>query len=132
MSEMTTVAVLNEVHAERLQQEDAWGEQNHPDGTGPKCDAIGEYAVAGEATGAIWGVNDNEELREAATERCQTKHDAGEGTWEHILTEEWAEALACDDPEALRHELVQVAAVAVAWIEAIDRRRAAANRAVRS
>jgi hypothetical protein len=28
-----------------------------------------------------------------------------------------------DDPEELRAELIQVAAVAVAWIEAIDRRQ---------
>jgi hypothetical protein len=33
-----------------------------------------------------------------------------------------AEALAEDDPTLLRAELIQVAAVAVAWVEAIDRR----------
>lgn len=42
--------------------------------------------------------------------------------WLHILREEVAEAFAETDPVALRGELVQVAAVAVAWAEAIDRR----------
>lgn len=44
--------------------------------------------------------------------------------WRHILDEEVAEALAETDPERLRAELVQVAAVAVQWIEALDRRAA--------
>jgi malonyl CoA-acyl carrier protein transacylase len=45
-------------------------------------------------------------------------------TWEHILTEEHYEAMAEEDPTRLREELIQVAAVAVAWVEAIDRRHA--------
>jgi hypothetical protein len=44
-------------------------------------------------------------------------------TWAHILTEEFYEALAEADPEKLREELVQVAAVAVAWVECLDRMR---------
>jgi hypothetical protein len=44
--------------------------------------------------------------------------------WVDILEEEVAEAAAESDPAKLRAELVQVAAVAVAWIEAIDRRAA--------
>jgi hypothetical protein len=48
----------------------------------------------------------------------------GTTTWKHILREEFLEAMAEEDPEQLREELVQVAAVAVAWIEAIDRRAA--------
>lgn len=38
---------------------------------------------------------------------------------------DYAEALAESDPARLRAELVQVAAVAVCWIEAIDRRATA-------
>ncbi len=44
-------------------------------------------------------------------------------TWAHILTEEFYEAMAEEDQARLRAELIQVAAVAVAWIEQIDRRR---------
>lgn len=47
----------------------------------------------------------------------------GQGTWAHILVEEVAEAIeaATTCPEAdLRAELLQVAAVAMRWIDAID------------
>ncbi|MER6951259.1 hypothetical protein ABT294_45315 [Nonomuraea sp. NPDC000554] len=47
----------------------------------------------------------------------------GELSWRHILHEEVLEAFAEDDPELLRAELVQVAAVAVKWVQALDRRR---------
>ncbi len=43
-------------------------------------------------------------------------------TWAKILGEEVAEAFGETDPAAIRRELVQVAAVATAWVEAIDRR----------
>ena len=45
-------------------------------------------------------------------------------TWGPILVEEVSEALeaaASESPAALRAELVQVAAVAVAWIDCLDR-----------
>ena len=53
---------------------------------------------------------------------CDVEHGAGRGTWQQILEEEVLEAYACASDVELRAELVQVAAVAVAWIEAIDRR----------
>lgn len=46
--------------------------------------------------------------------------DAGSVTWSDILLEEVAEAFAEVDPRAVRAELVQVAAVVVKFIEAID------------
>jgi hypothetical protein len=96
-----TKAVLKEVAAERGRQQETWGEQNHPDGTG---------------TTSLRGAGG------LSRERCDAAFAEGNGTWEHILTEEVYEAFAEQDPAALRAELVQVAAVAVAWIEAIDRR----------
>ena len=46
---------------------------------------------------------------------------AGEVTWGDILLEEVAEAFEeRDDPAKLREELIQVAAMAVAWIRALD------------
>ncbi len=42
--------------------------------------------------------------------------------WRDILLEEVFEALAEEEPKELRKELVQVAAVAAQWVEAIDRR----------
>lgn len=43
-------------------------------------------------------------------------------TWRDILHEEVCEAFAETDPVKLREELIQVAAVAVAWVETLERR----------
>lgn len=103
MSYFTTTehAVLDEIRVERENQDAKWGEQNHPDGTGG-----------------------HGRLRDAdqARRECKRQFAEGSGTWLDILDEEVAEAYAEDDPAKLRAELIQVAAVAVAWVEAIDRR----------
>jgi hypothetical protein len=95
-----TRAVLDEIASERRRQDDKWGEQNHPDGT--------------RASNQDWA----EEARAA----CQHAADEDALTWAAVLYEEFTEALAEEDPAKLRTELLQVAAVAVAWAEAIDRR----------
>lgn len=107
--------VLGEVLEECRGQLEKWGLQNHPDGTGPL-----------RASPMVWGrladLN-NEEFADSARKRTENDFDNGYGSWEHILTEEVFEAYAEDDQEKLRAELVQVAAVAVSWIRAINRRR---------
>jgi hypothetical protein len=114
---MTTEGVLGEVLSERQRQETKWGEQNHPDfdqmllrrsgGCSPERMAE-EYEVPTETRGK---------------QLCQGAFRDGQGTYAHILIEEVAEAIgACNQPRAkLREELIQVAAVAVAWVEKIDR-----------
>lgn len=99
--DIVTNTVLGHVLAERRVQHTIWGEQNHPDGTGRPCD----MATA-----------------DSQREACERAFREGWGSWSSILREEVAEALAESDPESLREELIQVAAVAVAWVEAIDRR----------
>lgn len=94
------VRVAADVLEERVRQEAKWGEQSHPDGTGP------QYASHADGARA----------------ECDREHRAGHGTWRHILLEEVWEAMAEDDPAKLRAELVQVAGVATAWAQAIDRR----------
>lgn len=94
-------AAIRELIAERARQDAKWGPQNHPDGTG--------------GPGRI---HDADEARA----ECKRQFAEGTGTWLDILDEEVAEAYAESDPAKLRAELIQVAAVAVAWIEAIDRR----------
>lgn len=94
--------VLNLVRDERLAQDMRWGQQNHPNGTASYFSALADS----------W--------RNAADEAAEN----GELTWTQILSEEFYEALAEEDPIKLRGELIQVAAVAVAWIEAIDRAHA--------
>ncbi|MGW2721383.1 hypothetical protein [Streptomyces sp. NPDC001492] len=102
---ITTDRVLQEVLAERIQQDAKWGEQNHPDGTG----------ISPE----------QRKLADNARAMCQQVFAEGCGDWAHVLFEEVREALAESDAAKLRAELVQVGAVAVAWIECIDRRTAA-------
>lgn len=93
--------VLLDVRAERLRQHERFGEQSLPDGTGSARQA------------------DN---RDVAQYWCELSTRSGSLAWRDVLDEEVAEALAESDPGRLRAELVQVAAVAVQWIEALDRR----------
>lgn len=95
----STSMVLSQVYEERAAQEDKWGRQDHPNGTS---------AVYGKTASYY-------------RDLCDGKHHAGEGSYLDILLEEVYEAAAEEDPLRLRVELIQVAAVAVAWVEKIDR-----------
>jgi hypothetical protein len=95
--------VLNDVWEERARQHAQWGEQNLPDGT---CPARASRARRG-----------------AAKRACDKAAAQGKVTFAHVLAEEFFEVLCETDPVALRNELLQVAAVACQWVEAIDRRR---------
>jgi hypothetical protein len=109
---------LAHVENELYRQDEKWGEQNHPDGTGRDC-CPNEWTIGGSDTAL--------ELAEYAKEDNAAAVGRGDLTWRGILLEEVWEALA--EPEGsdeLRTELIQVAAVAVQWVRAIDRRRAAA------
>jgi hypothetical protein len=97
----TTITVLQEVLEERSDQNAKWGEQNHPDGT----------SAARFAFDAV-----------VAKRSCQSKAAAGTVTWVDILDEEIYEAYEQEEWEKQRPELVQAAAVLVAWIECGDRR----------
>lgn len=92
--------IIKELRQERRRQDDQFGEQNHPDGTGAPYD-LAAYD---------------------AHELVESRMAADNLTWDLILLEEVYEALAETDEVNLRTELVEVAAVAIAWIEAIDRR----------
>ncbi|QDG64499.1 hypothetical protein NIBR502771_02140 [Pseudarthrobacter sp. NIBRBAC000502771] len=109
---------LLEVANERIQQTAKWGEQNHQNGTGPETYPLGEmdsltYAELGE----------DEAVELAAVAKLATDKNARRGsvTWKDILLEEVFEALAEADHIKLKAELIQVAAVAVQWVEAIER-----------
>ncbi|MFI0453812.1 hypothetical protein [Actinomadura sp. 6N118] len=93
--------VLDDVAAEREAQDRLWGVQEFPDGSGPE-----------------YGERADEAKRDVAAAWSR-----GELTWRHILTEEFYEALAETDSERLRIELIQTAAVAVKWVQSLDRRR---------
>ena len=95
-------AVADDVYLENERQDAKWGEQNPPDGTG----------------GPFWQAM-SAEVRMS----CDRAFGDGFGTWRHILAEEVYEAFAEEDPAKLRAELIQVAAVAMQWVAALDRRR---------
>lgn len=92
--------VLTDVWDERVRQAIKWGQQNYLDGTA--------------RPGSV-------ELADHYRAVCQS-NTPDTDNWQDILLEEVYEAMAESDPEKLRAELVQVAAVAVSWIESLDRR----------
>lgn len=118
----TTAQVLLDLIRERGAQDKKWGEQNHAsfdpvlsswDGGAPAERMANEYEIPGEARAKFL---------------CQKAFAEGQGTWMHILVEEIAEACGSyDKPDKLREELVQVAAVVVAWIEMLDRKKEKAH-----
>lgn len=98
-----TPSPVAEVIEERRRQDEKWGEQDHPDGTGGRG---------------------SDEQANMYRSLCDARHGKGNGSWFDILKEEVFEAGAEADELNLRAELIQVAAVAVSWVESIDRRRA--------
>jgi hypothetical protein len=100
--------VLYEVREEREEQDLKWGQQNHPDIVTDTTPGNKRRHYA--------------KLAQRWKQENATRASDGCLAWDGILFEEVYEALAEADPAKLRAELVQVAAVAVAWVEAIDRR----------
>lgn len=96
--------LLSEVAQERYAQIEKWGQQDHP------SIYSGADRRKYEATADHW-----KQINAARVELDLL-------TWDGILLEEVFEALAESDDLLRREELVQVAAVALAEIEAIDRR----------
>lgn len=89
----------SDVLNERDRQEAKFGPLHYPDGTGRPGD---------------------DETVKRLKAACKANTPA-EDNWRDILAEEVAEAFAETDRSKLRTELVQVAAVAQAWVEDIDR-----------
>lgn len=116
--EMRRAAVLRQVRAERIRQDQKFGEQNRPsvaysDGT------------PDERCAAYWIPTE-----EIAKLRCNALLEPPEIlTFADIALEEFAEVIAAADEIARREELVQLAAVCVNWIECIDRRAESSNAA---
>lgn len=103
--EETLIKVLAEVRAERRRQFEKWGQQDHP-----SFPADRDLSVA-----AL-----NMKYAKLIVENTAA---AGGVSFQDILYEEIAEAFAAESERELRAELIQVAATAVAWVEAIDRRK---------
>lgn len=117
VQEVPTVDVLFDVAAERARQEEGWGVQRHWDGIGPLRQLALDGRAPTYANLAILMKDRYSALR---------SHRRGPD-WATILLEEVFEAVELPGDAAsadmLREELVQVAAVAVAWIEDLDSRK---------
>jgi hypothetical protein len=109
-------SVLAETWTEREAQDERFGEQNHPMYDGRSLEWLpSRYAeLANE-----WKARNDRRIAEWDAWGVPSDRNC---SWDGILLEEVFEALAETDPVKIRAELIQVAAVAVAAIEAIDRR----------
>lgn len=96
----SAVGVLEEVLQERRRQFAKWGQQNQLNGTGSKY---------------------MQTLANAHKLRCEYKASDQTVTWLDILLEEVYEAAAESNPSRLREELIQISALAVQWVQHIDR-----------
>lgn len=94
--------ILDDIREERKLQDAKWGQQNHPNGTGGESDRL--------TAEAFKRLNAADVLHETVN-------------WRAVLLEEVFEAVSETDYWLLRTELVQTAAVVLAWLEAIDRDR---------
>ena len=119
--------IAHEIVAEAIRSIDKHGEQRHlPMGTGPDTAPLDARAVERGSMhqNGLWPGMRARQLARIAT--LDTKsHSANEGgddtcSWWLILREEVFEAAAEDEPAKLRAEMVQVAAVALKMIDAID------------
>lgn len=119
--------VLEDVRAERERQEIKWGQQNHPD----VDQVLMNRPSVTDENGRIWPggcspqrMAEHYEIPTAGRAKflCQNAGQTTGDTYAHILIEEVAEAIeAATLGAGLREELIQVAAVAVAWVEKLDR-----------
>lgn len=101
------VKILSDIGEERGRQIERFGNQLHTD-----TNDLYRQVSRGISTADTF-------RNRYACEQAST----GDACWHTILLEEVAEAIeeACEgDKEKLREELVQVAAVAAAWIEQLD------------
>lgn len=108
-----THIVLEEVKAERARQFRRYGTNDDlQDGTGPFTRWLKPFT----------GAPALQVERQLRSEYEDYEETYGAPTWARLVREEIAEAFAESDLVRLRAELVQVAALAVSWVETLDTR----------
>ncbi len=112
------MSALDDVREERGRQDAKWGEQNHPD----LCPVLTNREPPADAA------RHAEDLEVPTANRargmCQAAFAQGHGSYALIALEEFCEAIeaaAEGTRDELRAELIQCAAVFVAWAEKVDR-----------
>ena len=104
-----------EVVNELANQYEKWGDQSgHSDGTGANVYVLSRTDPNLDRCKA----SELERIFKDKYERASVNTR----TWRDILLEEVFEAFATGTEDELRHELIQVAAVAMQWVHAIDTR----------
>jgi len=116
--------VLAEILAEATRSIEKHGEQRHlPMGTGPDEHPLATIAALDDRTGLHPHML-AEEIASVATRdtKARSENEGGDGTvtWWQILREEVFEAAAENGRRELRAELVQVAAVTLKMIDALE------------
>ena len=104
--EVETAAVVRDLLVRRAKNHAKWGPQHHPGGAFLKGPTGGTWQVVGA------------HLENIARTQLEKHHSV---SWSAILAEEVGEALVAGTPEQIRSELLDVAAVCIAWAEDIDR-----------
>lgn len=102
---------LYEVNCEMAAQVKAWGVQNHKAYVYPDIFDKVENTPHHITT-------------DCAKMVCNVRMSEGGVSWQDILNEEFMEArdeAIVGNPVALREELIQVAAVAMSWVQSLDR-----------
>lgn len=100
------MTIYDEIIAERARQDAKWGEQNWPSVTENFTRFSG---LPSESEVKVW---------------VEFHAKKGDLSFAHIAYEEFVEAVHAPDDVARRAELIQLAAVCVQQVEAIDRRAA--------
>lgn len=114
---LVRISAASEVLRERRRQDAKWGCQAHLE------DYIGgvngpQGPAHAQARADWYGVP----AEDVAKAHCREASQAKTVTWFDVLLEEVCEALGAETIDDLRGEVVQVAAVALAWLEALDLR----------
>lgn len=108
--------VIEDVVTERYEQDQRWGESNHP--------VVGEYSDGSQMIRNSYGSHGFSSTAEGLREQCERRGNRGDLGWSDILVEQTAKAIkaGCDgDLVKAREKLVKLAAVAFAAIASIDR-----------
>lgn len=113
----TTAAVLQAVSNERVNQYVKYGTNSRLlDGTGPDVHWIPAYPHGAKDIEGVF------------REDYDGHGGDGGASWMRLVREEIAEAFQESDPARLEEELIQVAALAVSWVEKLRERRLPATR----
>ncbi len=101
-----TIEILTELLVERERQHEKFGKRNLPETGIELSDDVNASCFAYDLLAS-----------------CSEESTAGQPTYRMLLDDDIWEAFEEAEPSRLRGELVQIGAVVVEWIEALDRKK---------